>query len=471
MRIKGGISQTFRTQEKRPRPRIGSKVPECAAFPNGLPEAMEVSIALSPEGVSSDSDHAPGCDCKSGGPCKCFTARKNAPKIRKKTKADLHRHHGDDAEEHFPFSVDVMDPALTSSHVRARIAELRPVLPKPSAIGPLHDPSLGTAHGHGGHHHLTHENMVFSPYGRAYEYTHGYDHGRNNDARISSNPHPYPNASRRLHPMNEEMSPDNVLPPTVPTWTSPATLPSASCGCDDLCACPGCVLHRGEAAFAVSATEVLNSCTNTVDCVERTESQMPNVASSTFDNDSSVDDWLRLFIPADATEEMPGNDAGSIECLWQTFQVPSSILDVAQLDFTSCQDYDISCMCPPGLCKCGGTDDLTLTVLAQCTQFSGTENLATDNDSIFPNPDVTVDANGYLMASQPTLSRSSSSSSLESALIPSRQRAGVVAGYPSNMQPLTLIIPPNSSPFTSSPPSTSPAHSDHNAHPSGYAWH
>jgi hypothetical protein len=434
-----------------------------AAFPNGLPEAMEMSIALQlpPDGVSSDSDHgvlisfslfqgmlnfsaAPDCTCKSGGTCICFAYRKNAPKIHKKTKADLRRHHSDDGEELFPFSLGVLDAPQTSSHVRARIAELRPVLPKPFAIGPLHDPSSGIAHGHSSQHH-THENMVFSPYGRAYEYTHGSDHGRHNDARASVKSHPHSNPSQPSPPINEGMSREGVLP-TIPTWKSPVEPP---CSCDDLCGCPNCVFHRGQAAFSVSATEALNSCTNSSPCVERTissvpEPQIPNVTSSKYGAYLSVDDWMRLFLPIDSSDDMLGNDLGSISYSWETFQFPSVIEAAPKPQLTVCQNYGMSCMCPPGFCKCGGTGNLMFTVSQECTQFPSNGILVAGGDTIYPDPNADTNGNGYFIVPQRTRSRSSSTSS-------SSGDGHTMTAYPPNLQGLTLNVPFNSSPFPSSP--------------------
>ncbi|KAF9012005.1 copper fist DNA binding domain-containing protein [Cyathus striatus] len=105
--------------------RGGTKIPDNAAFPNGLPEAMEASAALHlAEGTSSDSDHGGihnSCSCAYGGDCHCCTPRKSVPEQKRKPtlRSPLP-----------PPSVSALPP-----HIMARVSEMRTVLPRPPVYG------------------------------------------------------------------------------------------------------------------------------------------------------------------------------------------------------------------------------------------------------------------------------------------------------------------------------------------------
>jgi len=130
---------------------------ESAAFPNGLPEALEASVAFQSlaEGTSSDSDHGGAHTCKSGDPCTCVMPRRNnkksgVPEFEKLNTSQVSH------EQH--------STTRTSSQILARIAELRPVLPRPSqdgfnGLGPVHLPSTGISHAHASRH----PEHVFKP--------------------------------------------------------------------------------------------------------------------------------------------------------------------------------------------------------------------------------------------------------------------------------------------------------------------
>ena len=72
------------------------------------------------------------------------------------------------------------------THILPRIAELRPILPKPTASRPFHDSSSGIAHSHPNRNRHHHDSTFFSAYGRAYEYTHGSHYESGHGSRSHS---------------------------------------------------------------------------------------------------------------------------------------------------------------------------------------------------------------------------------------------------------------------------------------------
>ncbi|KAK7062801.1 copper-binding transcription factor [Paramarasmius palmivorus] len=150
-----------------------NKTLESAAFPNGLPEALEASVALQllSEGTSSDSDHGSGCSCHHGGDCDCAVLRKSASKRKKKEPSS-----SSDASGVTPPPNTLPGPSASHATL-ARVQELPPILPRPNPRrfdheGPVHEPSSSSHHSHGPSRHHIHDSTLFSPYGRAYDHTH-----------------------------------------------------------------------------------------------------------------------------------------------------------------------------------------------------------------------------------------------------------------------------------------------------------
>lgn len=345
----------------------GNKVPESAAFPHGLPEALEAFVVLhSPEG-SSDSDHSGDgcCTCKNGAECHCAIPRKNIPRSRKiVTRAPPLN--GERAE-FYPSAVTNLATNRThktsnvplSSHILARIAELRPVLPRPmTTSGPLHDPSSGIAHGSGVRHH-THENMFFSPYSRAYGHAHhlsehiSYDRTTRDDRSREAPVVPQPPPPSEVH------FPTDVVPPVAPTvWRNSGPFPSL-CGCGDICSCPGCVEHDPDAAAARARNpNVFASCTNPgacSSCLDCTILSLPSAVPpdtilSIYGEDEtqtqSIDEWIRqvALLPSSAPpQQQPYVPPPST---WDPVPVPRITEPVADAG------SDSDCKCPPGSCTC-----------------------------------------------------------------------------------------------------------------------
>ena len=235
-----------------------------------------------------------GCRCHDGGQCDCWTPRKPSGRRRSSVHHDLkaERNHQHLADSTQGIQGDPSSPL--SSHVLARIAELRPVLPRPSRHdGPLHDPSSNILHNHSGRHH-THENMYFSPYSRAYEHIHTPDHhemrpvSQTGDKRASPVRH-QPPVQRNVAPGAQSGS---------DAWQVPGVFPSA-CTCGDSCRCPGCSQHSGSPIApggAYAACTNPSSCSFCLDCtiLSLPPSSAPPSIDSTSDSQArEFEEWLR----------------------------------------------------------------------------------------------------------------------------------------------------------------------------------
>ena len=235
-----------------------------------------------------------GCRCSKGEQCDCWTPRKPAGRRRSSVhhqdllRQEKHHHH------HAESSHGAKDPTPPlSSHVIARIAELRPVLPRPPrSDGPLHDPSSNVPHSHSSRHH-THENMYFSPYGRAYEHIHTQDHYESK---------PSSSDTRALQVRHQAPVRQSTLPGTpsaFDTWqASPGVFPS-SCTCGDSCRCPGCSQHNSAPIAPGGAYSVCTnpaSCSFCLDCtiLSLPPSSAPPIGDSASDSQTrEFEEWLR----------------------------------------------------------------------------------------------------------------------------------------------------------------------------------
>ncbi|KAG8215971.1 hypothetical protein J3R82DRAFT_7954 [Butyriboletus roseoflavus] len=279
-----------------------TKLPALAAFPNGLPEDLE-AIAILPAASdgSVDSDHSgetspSGCRCNKGEQCECFALRKlpgrRRPSVHNQdvVKAERHHHH------HAESSHGAKDPPPPlSSHVIARIAELRPVLPRPPRNdGPLHSPSSNIPHTHSSRHH-THENMYFSPYGRAYEHVHTPDH-------YETKPVPQAGDTRASPVRHQPPAQQNMIPGTqsgFDAWQAASGVFPSACTCGDSCRCPGCSHHSSApiapgGAYATCTNPT--SCSFCLDCtiLSLPPSSAPLSSESTSDIQTrEFEEWLR----------------------------------------------------------------------------------------------------------------------------------------------------------------------------------
>ncbi|KAF5323126.1 hypothetical protein D9611_009323 [Ephemerocybe angulata] len=317
----------------RPPTHLGTKPGfESAAFPNGLPlHALETSVAL-PDAFSSDSDMSGGnsiaCHCKDGGSCHCCVPRKSAvagtphassSKARKLTvKFETHDHEKTD------LSVfgDASRIQSNTAQILARIAELRPVLPRP-AESPT---SM--------HQHPRHHDNTFSPYERAYGISH----------------------HQPLHGHPHSSSPTNATHYNMNAGQSPVEntgfFPSV-CQCGDTCQCPGCTYHNHT---ILSAESAFSTCTNPGHCATcldctilslqntpmDTALSIPQSSQDASNNSESVDEWLRQLTSQASVSDAPFNDfsasgpsgssSASAPSMWNNPDYGSSDL-VPGLDF------------------------------------------------------------------------------------------------------------------------------------------
>ncbi|KAG6887547.1 hypothetical protein C0992_011843, partial [Termitomyces sp. T32_za158] len=246
-----------------------TKIPDCATFPNGLPAAVAVAAES-----SSESDH---CLCKSSAACHCCVPRKPAARPRRKDPAAV-------PTAASTATAPAPPSTRTPSHILARLAELRPVLPRPA-----HDPSSARhpaprrAHAH--------DLAYFSPYGRAYD-----DHQQH---------HPH-HAQPPAFPDDDLFRDAQAAQPTAAAtapWLPPldgALVPAfpSTCGCGDACSCPGCVHHNPDvapASTAFSSCANPGACTTCLDCtiLALPPSLPADTALSIYDLQTSLDDWIR----------------------------------------------------------------------------------------------------------------------------------------------------------------------------------
>lgn len=230
--------------------------------------------------------------CKSGNPCTCVM-----PKKRTKKKGAAGDHQLNTQASH-----ELLGPTRTSSQILARIAELRPVLPRPSHDdfnqgGPVHLPSVGMSHGHASRH----PEHVFKPYERAYGMTHQHPvHPQSYAATGPSNPtftfnnQPFTGQMMGAPPNNpwtprqENIGLDNPVFPSL-------------CGCGDDCRCPGCVYHNPSTnipSSAYSSCSNPGACGTCLDCtilsLPPSALPPPDTALSIYDSQpDAIDEWLR----------------------------------------------------------------------------------------------------------------------------------------------------------------------------------
>lgn len=300
---------------------------------------------------SGDSSSA--CSCKAGGACQCCTPRKTAPKRRRKSTAT--------DDQHSSRNSPVIEQSIPSSQVLARIAELRPVLPRPPkqlpyAVRPTHDPSSESSHPT--RHHIR-DDLLYSPYGRAYNTSHAQEHAlTRNDSQGHDSSQDF---SQNILGFNGSPHPPDI-PFNVQSWLSTSESFPSACKCGDQCACPGCFEHSGAQASEPSA-HVFSLCANPgacshcLDCtiLSLPSSVLPNTAPSIYDSSEadSIDEWIRqISAQADSntTMSLPPNLAMTPNNTpWESYQLPSLSESIGGALSECCGGR---CKCPVGSCTC-----------------------------------------------------------------------------------------------------------------------
>ncbi|KAF8635668.1 hypothetical protein AX15_000295 [Amanita polypyramis BW_CC] len=269
----------------------GAKIPQCAAFPNGLPQELEAAVASqSQEGFSLDPSHGVkeqgSCGCKVGAPCTCWTPRYSSV-----------RHNGTQAGS----SEDIRSSGgiesgqpqarLSMSHILARVKELRPVLPRPtssnsSSGGPVHDLSSGLPHSIPNRHHM-HDNVMFSPYGRAYDRIH--DHLLGQEKYHPSGSYQPPSQDGFYErPVLELAASGSQTDPIVSLGNFPLT---SACGCGEGCHCSGCESSKAAGDPAPNTNRTPNNCPSCLEC----SYFIPPLPAAQQQSSQrvAIDEWLR----------------------------------------------------------------------------------------------------------------------------------------------------------------------------------
>lgn len=262
------------------------------------------------------------------------------------TKGDKHHQESQPSMSKEPY------PPL-SSHVIARIAELRPVLPRPSrnnsfSEGPVHDPSLGIPHGHAPRHHF-HENMYYSPYGRAYEHAHTLDFAHDRKSMTSSAV-----VAPRSDLLQNSMS---GLSPAVESWQSTNGTSPSPCACGDSCRCPGCFQHNSVTippGGAYASCVNPSSCSFCLDCTILSISAsatLPVVDSTPDTQPRDFDQWMSVPPSLGPQSTINPYDLA----VSQLSSLPCSgngTVRQVQMSMRRSSCAGNSCMCPPENCQC-----------------------------------------------------------------------------------------------------------------------
>lgn len=299
-----------------------------------------------------------------GGACQCCTPRKSAPRRRRKTV-------GSDKEkdnQKRPTVSSTTHKQPPSTQILARLAELRPVLPKPSnrsvfLAGPTHDPSSNVSHSHAMRHY-TRDNMVFSPYGRAYDMSHGSDIVNGSDNEQQNLPQTSSYFAQATQP------PD--IPANVESWLSTTESFPSTCKCGEGCSCPGCVEHNGNGIIA-SGTTAFSSCANPGACSHCLDCAILSLPASLPQNTSlsiydpseaqNIDEWIRQISAQPASSDFSPSsslppDLGIIQDMpWDTFRAPrisepTPNNNRSECCSGQCQCSPTSCACPQDCCGC-----------------------------------------------------------------------------------------------------------------------
>lgn len=190
---------------------------------------------------------------------------------------------------------------MSNTAIMKRIAELRPVLPRPPAQdssnrGPVHIPSSGSVHAHPQRHHISGQ----APYEFAYGMTH---HHTPCCHPFTAPPNPTfpPSLDQTYAEHLQMMGLDTHSWNSNPQGIELGSLPFPSlCGCGDDCNCPGCLHHNR--AMNIPSSSAYASCTNPGTCGTCLDCTIMSLPPSALDDtalsipnaqNKLVADWLR----------------------------------------------------------------------------------------------------------------------------------------------------------------------------------
>ncbi|KZT01608.1 uncharacterized protein LAESUDRAFT_717391 [Laetiporus sulphureus 93-53] len=363
------------------------KVPASAAFPSGLPEALEASVALQAINDASDSEYSGNaspapCKCDESGVCNCWTTRVQRPRHKESARdrrgSTASRVSSTHAEEQ-----QITQPA--GLVVNAHAGDYRPVLPRPpsqrqpSPTGTVHDSSSISVH----RHHPHHGQSFFSPYGRAYDYVHGSEHGATPDV-----PMEFQDSSSSSSTQTPGASQSEADPPVAQNWYSmldfpppnPPPISSVLCGCGPSCACPGCLEHRGPNVDPTASCTDPSTCMSCLDCamLSLPVSLPPGSPSAAYSAPqmSNIDEWLRQMSsmvtpptsqPLSPFPPVTPPGSGQVDAqsqaashadmhfdpsMLQTYALWNNLGDARPVQAAPEECCGGRCKCPTGLCAC-----------------------------------------------------------------------------------------------------------------------
>jgi hypothetical protein len=307
---------------------------------------------------------------------------------------------------------------MSNAAIMKRIAELRPVLPRPAhdmaSSGPVHVPSSGNIH-YPQRHHRTGQ----APYELAYGMTH--QHPLHHQSYVASH-HSNPTYSSNDQSYVEQMQ---MMGMNGESWnTNSGTIrfdnppfPSL-CGCGDDCSCPGCLHHNR--AMSIPPSSAYGSCTKPGacgTCLDCTIMSLPDSALPLDDTALSIPsaqnepvaEWLRQISSSEFS------DAPSIQ---QNFSFPTD--DFQQWSQPPSMGQNPSTFMAPDF-NYGTSPIPTLTTFPTNTQrgsLATDANLGHRSRSSMSNIDPRLvpmsDGPSFPNLSDPSRSRSASTSSQSS---------------------------------------------------------
>ncbi|KAI0330046.1 hypothetical protein GY45DRAFT_795282 [Cubamyces sp. BRFM 1775] len=324
------------------------KVPARAAFPSGLPlELLEASAASRPLSEGSDSDHAGrSCACKDDASCNCWTPRHRP---RRNTG------HSVDARP-APASLNNTVPQPAALVISAHSGNNRPVLPKPpverstspsrNARPPALVPSSTRVPIHG--------QSLYSPYGRAYEITHGAESPHQQPSQ--SLPHAPMSLHHLLRADNNNSGPAHGEG-SFGDWPPPN--PTPLCNCGSTCACAGCLEHNGPNVDLNASCANPSTCVACLECnLTALTSLASEITQPAYDNSAmqNVDEWLRQM------STMPDFSASSMDPAQASTQLDPRFNPLTSQPYGHWSDsrntpsypatYPMESECCGGRCKC-----------------------------------------------------------------------------------------------------------------------
>lgn len=230
--------------------------------------------------------------CITVGICLCWTPRKGAPRSKRRNNSDTLTE-GNAQENHCKGADALEDPAALSSQILARVAGLRPVLPRVNdSLGCSSDQAESASEALQRHTHDLHGNPNCSPYANTQDHTPGF----------VNDPFPSQSLPQGLPMESLAEQKNNLGTVGQVSWNSPTVVNISSprlpaCGCVDACSCPGCISTNGDLDVASSSTS--SSCSSPAACVTCLDCTILSVICQPPDALSADESYPSTFVIGD----------------------------------------------------------------------------------------------------------------------------------------------------------------------------